>query len=125
MNVNDMKESKYLKKEDVMPDKLVTIRSISQENLAMNDQPEELKYVMFFNENLAADGSNKPIVLNWTNIQLCAQATGSEDTDEWPGKQVVLYNDPNVSFGGNLTGGIRIRAAKGQPKQDFDDDVGF
>jgi hypothetical protein len=26
----------------------------------------------------------------------------------------VLYNDPNVSFGGKITGGIRVRKPKNQ-----------
>lgn len=110
MNINEMKETKYLKKEDVMPDKTVTIDRIEKTNVAMENQAPEMKHVMYFRENIASDGSNKPIVLNWTNIQLCANATGSEETDSWPGKQIILFNDPNVSFGGKLTGGIRIRA---------------
>ncbi len=131
MNINNMKETKYLKKEDVTPDKLVTIRDIVQEDFSMENQPQEMKWVMYFHENLASDGSNKPIVLNWTNIQLCAIATGSEDTDNWTGKKIVLFNDPTVSFGGQLTGGIRIRAAKNQSpsvtagENSFDDDIPF
>jgi len=117
MNINEMKETKYLKKEDCTPDKLVTIARVVQEDLSMENQPPEMKWVMFIQENIASDGTNKPFVLNWTNIQLCAQATGSENTDDWPGKKIVLFNDPNVSFGGKLTGGIRIRAAKNQPEQ--------
>lgn len=27
---------------------------------------------------------------------------------------MVLYDDPNVSFGGKLVGGIRVRAARNQ-----------
>lgn len=131
MKISDMKESKYLKKEDVGQGKLLTINSLRQENVALESQPEELKYIMFFKEE------TKGVVMNWTNIQLCANATGSEDTDEWPGKQVVLYNDPNVSFAGKITGGIRIRAPRNQqPPADYpqlqptgnnplDDDIPF
>lgn len=128
MNINEMKETKYLKKEDVTPDKLVTIANLVQEDLSMENQPPEMKWVMYFNENLASDGSNKPIVLNWTNIQLCAIAVGSEDTDTWVNKQIVLFNDPTVSFAGKMTGGIRIRPAKNQqpsgpaPTGDFQPD---
>jgi hypothetical protein len=50
--------------------------------------------------------------LNATNIQLCAQICGSEDTDFWIGKRIVLYTDPNVSYQGKLIGGIRVRAPK-------------
>jgi len=132
MNINEMKETKYLKKEDVTPDKLVTIDRIIKEDLSPENQPPEMKWVMHIRENIASDGNNKPFVLNWTNIQLCAQAVGSENTDDWTGKQIVLFNDPNVSFGGKLTGGIRVRAAKNtqqapvqapvQEAQDFQQD---
>lgn len=111
MNISEMKESKYLKKEDVIPDALVTIDGLHQENMAQEGQPEDMKYTLKLRE------FPKPMVLNWTNIQLCALATGTEETTEWPGKQIVLYNDPSVSFGGQLTGGIRIRAAnQAQPQ---------
>ena len=108
MKIGEMKESKYLKKEDVGAGALFTIKEIKHENVALDTQPEELKYVMYFHE------AQKGVVMNWTNIQLTAKACDSEDTDAWPGKQVVLYEDPNVSFGGKLVGGIRIRAPKQQ-----------
>lgn len=107
MKISDMKESKYVKKEDCGENGIiVTIHSVGNENVAMENEPPEHKYILNFKEDV------KPLVMNWTNIQLCAQATGSDDTDNWPGKKIVLYNDPNVSFAGKLTGGIRIRKAQ-------------
>lgn len=106
MRIGEMKESKYLKKEDVGHGKLVTIISLDQQNVAMEDQPPDLKWIMHFRE------FQKGMVLNWTNIQLVAKALGTEETTEWIGKQVVVFEDPNVSYGGKVTGGIRIRARK-------------
>jgi len=105
MNINDLKESKYIKKTDVEPPIKVTITHLTQEDLAMQGQPEEMKWIVHFNEC-------KPLVLNSTNGQLIANALGSQETDDWKGKQIVLYNDPNVSFGGQLTGGVRARAVR-------------
>jgi len=107
-----MKESKYLKKEDVGRGKVVTIDHIDRKDVSLENEPEELKYTLHFKETIAEDGKNKPMVLNWTNIQLCAMACGTEETDEWVGKQIEVYDDPNVSFAGKLTGGIRIRAVQ-------------
>jgi hypothetical protein len=119
MKINEMKESKYVKKEEAGNGIVVTIAKVTQENVAMQNQPEELKYILHFQEDI------KPLVMNWTNIQLCAQATGTDETDEWAGKQIVLFNDPNVSFGGQITGGVRIRSAQQSAptpaKQDFDE----
>lgn len=122
MKANAMIPSKFLKKEDVDPPKLVTIKALRQANVAMDDQPEELKWTIFFKE------VEKPMVLNSTNIQLLIKALGTDETDDWIGKQVVVYNDPNVSFAGKITGGVRIRAPKkqGAPVQpEVDDDIPF
>jgi hypothetical protein len=133
MKIGQMMDSKFLKKEDVEPPKLVTIRGFSQQNAGRDDAPE-MKWTMSFIE------LNKPMVMNSTNLQLCAQALGSDDTDHWIGKQVVLYNDPSVQFQGKLIGGIRIRAPKRRPgtqaapepapapvtaEDPFDDDIPF
>lgn len=127
MRIGEMKQSKYIKKEDVGQGKLVTIADLQEQNVAMEDQPPELKWVMHFHE------FQKGMVLNWTNVQLIAKALGTEETDEWKGKKIVLFEDANVSFGGKLTGGIRVRAARLKPdtqteepkKPDFDDDIPF
>jgi len=118
-NIHTLKPSKYIKKEDCEPPILVTIKNISQENLARDNEAAEMKYCLHFAEDYA------PLVMNWTNLQLCARACGSEDTDDWPGKQIVLFNDPNVSFGGNMTGGVRIRAKKGQESEDPSEGIPF
>ena len=108
MHISKMTESKYLKQDDVGEGgKLVTIKGISRTNVAREDDDPEYKYVMAFVE------TDKPLVLNATNIQLCARACNSDDTDEWTGQKIVLYADPNVSYAGKLVGGIRIRAPKG------------
>ena len=111
--ISEMLPSSYLKKEDCDPAILVTISEIKHENLAMEGKPPELKWVMMFVEQ------EKGIVLNSTNIQLAASICASQDTDDWIGKKIVLYSDPNISFQGKLVGGIRIRAPKsgGKPVQ--------
>lgn len=123
MKIGEMKTSKYLKKEDVGNGTIATIMKLDQQDVSMENEPSDMKYVMYFKENLA-NGENKGMVLNWTNIQLCARACGSEETQEWVGKQVELYDDPNVSFAGKLTGGIRIRpVAQGSAPADFNDPI--
>lgn len=98
-------------KNDVEPDVLVTIKSYEQVNVALETQAPEEKYVMYFEE------LDKPLVLNMTNGMLISAITGSEDFDDWIGKQVVLYNDKTVSFAGKITGGIRVRAMKQVPAE--------
>lgn len=105
-NISAMRDSNFLKKDEVDPPVLVTVEGVHQLNVAKQGAPEELKWCIKFHEH------EKPMVLNSTNAQIIAKITGSEETDEWVGKKVVLYNDPNISFGGKITGGIRCRAPK-------------
>src|ERR1700687_5842694 len=106
-NISVLRDSNYLQKTDVDPPKLVTVKGdLTQQNIAKDGQPEDLKWCLHFEE------FDKPLIVNSTNGQLIAMALGSEESSDWDGKQVVLYNDPNISFGGKLTGGIRVRAPK-------------
>lgn len=120
--ISEMRESKFLKKDDVGRGVIATIAGCQQHNVAMEGASPEHKWCLTFNE------LEKPLVLNSTNIQLCAQVCGSEDTDHWIGKRIVLYTDPNVSYAGKLIGGIRVRAPKPgaaappPPPPEIDDD---
>lgn len=105
-NIRTMMGSKYLKKEDVPQPALVTISHCDEQEISDGEGGKEKKWVLHFNEY------DKGLVLNSTNLQLCAQALGSEETEDWLGKQVVLYTDPNVSMSGKLVGGLRIRARR-------------
>lgn len=115
--------SRYLSKTDVGEDGLVlTIKSFRMETLKSDDGDED-KMVMHFAENV------KPMVVNRTNAQLIGVATGAKNVGESKGKQIVVYNDPTVGFGGKITGGLRIRKVHGQPRvaarqPDSDNDLG-
>jgi len=101
--ISEMKESKFLKQSDIGKAVLWTVHGIERVNVAKEGAEPEYKWAMNFNE------SDKPLVLNWTNIQLCERIFGSDDTDHWNGKKLVLYVDPNVSYGGKVVGGLRVR----------------
>lgn len=130
-NVNDLKSSKFLAKEDVMPDVLVTVKSYEELDVSLDNEPTKNKWVLRFKE------LEKPLVLNKTNGMILAKITGSEEFDDWIGKQVVLFNDESVMFAGEFTGGIRIRPVKtiadrnnpdyvgDNPPPPTDDDIGF
>jgi len=110
---SEMRESKFLKKEDVGAGALMTVESCKQHDVAKEGAPPEFKWCLSFSE------SDKPLVLNSTNIQMCERIFASDDTDDWVGKKIVLYTDPNVSYAGKIVGGIRVRApkqAKAAPK---------
>ena len=56
----------------------------------------------------------KKLGLNKTNLRALISSYG-DDTDKWIGRPVVVYYDPNVSFGGRVTGGLRVKVPTAQP----------
>ena len=105
MKVSEMTGGTYLRKDDVSDDMLLTIKSINRETVG-NDEDAEEKYILYFKE------LDKGLVLNKTNIQMAAKATGEDDSDNWPGKKIVLYFDESVQYAGKVVGGLRLRAAR-------------
>lgn len=107
--IGEMVSSKYLKQSDVPDPVIVTIQGVKQVNMAKEGEAPEMKWAIKFRE------FDKPMVLNTTNIHVAAKLCRSEDTDEWKGQEIVLYTDPNVSFGGQVVGGLRFRGQEKAP----------
>lgn len=108
--IGDMiKKSKYIKKddlEDMGGEADLTIVGVKEMNVARDDQPEDMKWVMKFRE------LEQLWVLNNVNLQLIEAALGSDDSADWRGKTLTLYVDPNVMMSGKLVGGIRVRVPR-------------
>lgn len=103
-------KSTYLKKDDVGEDGVIlTIKGFTQETIE-GDHGDEIKVVMHFVEE-----GYKPMVLNSTNAAVLGKITGAATAGEARGKQIVVYDDPSVSFGGKVTGGLRIKRVQGAP----------
>jgi hypothetical protein len=90
---------------DVTSPLLLTIDKVTVERFGEGREAKD-KYVASFKER----GSKKLVVSStkWDGIALIAR---SDDSDDWPGTQIVLYSD-KVPFGGKLVDGIKIRAPK-------------
>ncbi len=109
-DISELKKSSFVTKSDLGPQgSLFTIINCEQVNVAKDGTPAEMKWALNLQE------IDKPFILNATNGQIIGGFTGKTNTDNWGGEKVVLYFDPNVSFGGKLTGGIRARAPRNQP----------
>ena len=82
---------------------IFTIREVRQEiNVRVAGKKGNFN-IAYFVENI------KPLVLNATNSKLMkAFANGSSFVEDWGGITVRLYIDPTASFGGEITGGVRI-----------------
>ncbi len=111
MHTSELSNSRYLSKKDLIRPVLVTIDRVDHENIALEGEEDKLRYICYFRETVA-DGKKKGLVLGPTVGNLIAQITGSEDSDGWTGKKIVLYVDPTVSMMGKVVGGIRVRAPR-------------
>lgn len=101
--VSEMIQSKFLRKDDVDDDVIVTIKDVSLED--MPGDSGDQRWVLAFRE------LPKGLVLNTTSIRVLEKAFG-QDSDDWRGQKVSLYVDPNVSFKGQVVGGLRLRPLK-------------
>ena len=95
--------SKYFSQEDVWDaDVTLTIKGVSVESIRSEHGSEDCP-IMVFKE----DGY-KPWIVNNTNWGTCEDRFG-EDSDDWLGKQIRLWRDPEVMYGSIKKGGVRIR----------------
>jgi hypothetical protein len=109
MNVDELRQSRFLTKQDVEEPLRATIDRVKKQNVAPFGEEPKNKWCVFFDDGI------KPLVLNSTNGELIAKVLGSRNTDDWAGKEIEIYFEPNVSFGGKLVGGIRVCPAKEEP----------
>jgi hypothetical protein len=91
-------KSSFINAEDIAKPMIITITNVSEERVGNDD-----KLVMYFGE------STEGIVLNKTCLNQLEEIFGSDDTDDWLDRTVVVYNDASVMFQGKKVGGIRFR----------------
>jgi hypothetical protein len=95
----------FIDESDLPEDRTATIKSVAMEALQIPGRAKEEKLVIRFEK------AEKALVCNKTNATRIARMYGN-DTEQWLGKAITLYFDPNVRFGPDRVGGVRVR-----PKQ--------
>ena len=134
MDISQFSQSKYLKQTDLadVDDITVTITEVNSVNVAKQGEAPSMRAVVSFKEDY------KPMVFNKTNLVRAAKIFGSTDTDDWIGKKLRIYVDEDVSMGGEIVGGLRVKpvpkkapqapakpASKSGGVPDMDDDFPF
>jgi hypothetical protein len=100
MKRNEAFPSKFLKAADINGrDVTATISSVEWEQVG---KEKTSKPVLRFSGRLS------PLILNGTNWDAIVRTTGEEDSENWEGKEIILYS-ALVQFGGELVDAIRIR----------------
>ena len=97
---NEMLESKWIQKTDLTQPTRLIVAGCSKETVKDKNGKEETKWIVSF------QGAWKPLILNVTNTKAFF-ATLDPDSDNWAGKEIILFNDMSVSYQGDL-GGIRV-----------------
>lgn len=106
MTEHDAFPSTYLGKDDLDAPVIAIIGDVTTHELRTDDGGTERKAVIVF------DGEIKPLIVNRVNWRTLADAYGA-DSDDWRGKPVEIYVDPNVTFGLRRVGGVRVRIPAG------------
>jgi hypothetical protein len=105
MNRNDIFPSKYLKAGDIGDREVpMTISHVTLEELGME---REERCVVYFK------GTSKALVLNSTNYNTIAAVLGSDETDDWTGRDITLRTEL-VSFRGTTNPALRVKPAVAQ-----------
>ena len=84
-----------------------TIDTVTMETLGQG-LDAEVKPVLHFS------GDVKAMALNVSNSTIIEEAYGPE-SDDWKGKIVELFRDPNVMMGSKRVGGLRVRIPNAKP----------
>lgn len=105
---SDVFQSKYCAQADLETPVVVTIKHAEIETIKSDDGNED-KAVLYFERDRL-----KPMILNSGNWQTIEDAYGV-DTDDWIGKSIEVYVDPNVMFGKKKVGGVRVRLPSPSP----------
>lgn len=101
--VSEMITSKFLRQSDIDDDTTVTIKGCDLQD--MPGDAGEARWILHFRE------LPKGLVLNTTTIRVLEKAFGN-DSDDWNGQKATLYVDPNVTYRGQVVGGLRLRPIK-------------
>jgi len=82
---------------------IFTVREVKQEIGVRVAGRKGNHNIAYFKENI------KPLCLNAGNSKIMKNFSGgSSFVEDWGGISIQLYIDPTVSFGGEITGGVRI-----------------
>jgi hypothetical protein len=111
MKIGQAFPSKYLKADDFDEATPLTIESVARIEFKDEKSGEvSQKVIIHFDE------TEKGMICNRTNFRTIAAVIGDEDSDNWNGKRITLYN-ADVEFKGETVQGIRVKKPKALDKK--------
>lgn len=114
MKIGDAFPSKWLKADDLKGRRLkVVIDRVQLETISDEEKP-----VMYFR------GKDKGMVMNQTNAGRLTVGFGTDDTEEWSGKEIILQSEP-VQFQGRTVQGLRVQVPQPEPSDSSEEEIPF
>lgn len=95
--------SNYVKAKDVTKSQTLTVSAVEAKEFT-NDGKTKTSLVIFFKE------LEQGVVACKESLSQLIEIFGTDETDDWAGKKVVLFHDVNVKYAGKRVGGLRFRA---------------
>ncbi len=101
---DELYPGRFLKGTQLTAPRVIRILSLHVEELEGEDGRSMPKAVLRYRD---ADGESE-IVWNKTNAHLAAAVLGTPDFTQWSGRLLTIWHDPDVRFGRERVGGIRV-----------------
>jgi hypothetical protein len=102
-SIDDVFSGDSLKAADIQGrEPTVTIKTVDLKEFTSKEGKPQKKLVLSF------ENAKKTLICNKTNAQRISYLHGKDYT-RWPGKQITLFVDPFVQFGGEMTPAIRVK----------------
>lgn len=106
MKIGEAFPSKYLKASDIeeLGEPVLTIKSVRMEEVGQGAEKDSKPLLMF-------KELEKGFIANLTNCKTITKVLGTDDTDEWIGKKIIL-KAMEVEFKGDMVMSIRVSLRK-------------
>lgn len=101
---DELYPGRFLKGVTLKGQKTIRIISVGGEKLEGDDGKKEPKAILRYKDK---DGEGE-IVWCKTNAQLAAKVFGTPVIEQWAGRLITIAFDPDVRFGAEKKGGIRV-----------------
>ncbi len=103
-DIQKIQQRRFLKKIDLGEELRLTIEDVREEDVALQGEPEKMRFVLYFEE------IEKALILKWNIAKAVEAITDSRDMDSWAGHKIIVYHDPDVLYEGRAVGGLRVKA---------------
>jgi hypothetical protein len=109
-------DSPYLSSADIVEPTNLTVKCVRLEPDKTKKSKDVFNTAYFVETEIRPGEKMKPMILNAGNSKTMKGLTGSSFIDDWNNVAVTVYMDPNVQYGRETVGGLKISTKQPQIK---------